>query len=522
MNAILSLKRLDGSWTCNPGKIDHMVLGHFHALYSSSPSASGTLALERIFTTLLEDDSRFLIRVFTYEYVKEACVQMSPTKVVGPKGRVEINRKHVVKQHCVQRNLLPAAAREELGGKNLENCISHHRFEDFLEISASLVVRIKSFNSRFLPAEVMNENASSSDSSPTNDSDPPPSLLLPLPDDVALQCIARVPRIYHSDLSRVCKSWRSILRSPLLFSTRFHLNCTQQFLYLNVRIHDSSFKWFFLDLNPRNPQTPRSLSPVPPIPSQAIGSAFAVLGPRIFVLGGSVNDIPSPNVWIFDSRLNNWELGPKMRVGREFAAAGVVNGKIYVLGGCLVDSWARSVNWAEVFDPVIGSWAPVPSPVEVREKWMQGSAIMEEKIYTMTDRGGVVFNPGEASWGYVSTELDLGWRGRAAVVDEILYCYDHLGKIRGYDAKEDTWKELKGVEGDLPKFLCGATMANAGGTLCVVWEGKGTGQQKEISCAEVEVRKDGYGALWGSVVWSQVILVIPSWSSIVHCLAVGL
>ena len=44
-----------------------------------------------------------------------------------------------------------------------------------------------------------------------------------------------------------------------------------------------------------------------------------------------------------------------MRVGREFAAAGVLNGKIYVIGGCLVDTFARSTNWAEVFDPVLGS-----------------------------------------------------------------------------------------------------------------------------------------------------------------------
>ncbi|XP_043722617.1 F-box/kelch-repeat protein SKIP6 [Telopea speciosissima] len=367
--------------------------------------------------------------------------------------------------------------------------------------------------------------SSSSSSSSSSETSPPfavhPSLLLPnLPDDVALQCIARVPHFYHSDLSLVSKSWRSLLRSPIFFSTRNRLNCTQQFLFINVRIHGSSFKWFALDHTPSNTQNPRNLSPVPPIPSQAIGSAFVVIGPRIYVLGGSLNDIPSSTVWIFDSRFSRWEIGPKMRVGREFAAAGVLNGKIYVMGGCLVDSWARSTNWAEVFDPVLGSWAPVPSPAEVREKWMHGSAVIEDKFYAMADRGGVFYDPFEASWGYVPTELDLGWRGRAAVVDGVLYCYDYLGKIRGYDVKEGIWKELKGVQKDLPKFLCGATMANVGGRLSVIWEKKGTGKQMEISCAEVEVHNDSNGGLWGSIVWSQVILVIPVGSSIVHCLAV--
>ena len=78
-----------------------------------------------------------------------------------------------------------------------------------------------------------------------------------------------------------------------------------------------------------------------------------------------------------------------MKVGREFAAAGVVDGKIYVLGGCVVDSWARSVNWAEVFDPDTGLWAPVPSPIEVREKWMPASAVVEGRVYAMAGRGGV-------------------------------------------------------------------------------------------------------------------------------------
>ncbi|KAH9625377.1 hypothetical protein KSS87_011448 [Heliosperma pusillum] len=120
--------------------------------------------------------------------------------------------------------------------------------------------------------------------------------------------------------------------------------------------------------------------------------------------------------------------------------------------------------------------------------------------------------------------MDLGWRGRAAVVDEVLYCYDYLGKVRGFDIGENVWKELRGVndsKGCLPKFLCGATMANVGGRLFVVWEGKnGSGKDIEVWCAEIVVRKDDSGDLWGSVVWSNVIIVIPKGSSIVHCLGV--
>ncbi|MCD7448831.1 hypothetical protein HAX54_046677 [Datura stramonium] len=86
-------------------------------------------------------------------------------------------------------------------------------------------------------------------------------------------------------------------------------------------------------------------------------------------------------------------MGPRMRIGREFAAA-VVNGKIYVMGGCVVDNWARSMNWAEVFDPTTGLWTTLPSPIEVRDKWMHASAVVGDKIYAMADRGGVVYDVG--------------------------------------------------------------------------------------------------------------------------------
>ncbi|KAL7003386.1 hypothetical protein U1Q18_004542 [Sarracenia purpurea var. burkii] len=369
----------------------------------------------------------------------------------------------------------------------------------------------------------------------TTNSNPPPQLpafpLLPnLPNDVALQCIARVPPYHYPSLSLVSKTWRSTVRSPLLYTTRSLLNCTQHFLYLNLRVN-SSFTWFFLHQNPTNPKRRRTLSPLPPIPSQPIGSAFAVLGPKIYVIGGAINQIPSNTIWVFDCRFNRWELGPKMRVCREFAAAGAAGGKIYVIGGCLVDNWARSVNWAEVFDPVAGSWTAVPSPIEVRDKWMHASAVIFDKIYANAVRGGVVYDAVAGEWDDLSTVLDKGWshRGKgAAVVDGVLYIYGyyhHLWRIMGYDVEEDVWKELKWVDNGLPECLyCGVTMANVGGKLFVVWEGKGSGKEMEIMCAEIEVWKDRGGGLSGSIVWSDVILdMVPRYgSSIAHCAAVEL
>lgn len=339
-------------------------------------------------------------------------------------------------------------------------------------------------------------------------------LIPSLPDDVAVNCLARVHRSEHGTLSLVSKPIRSLLCSSLFFNARSLLHCTQHLLYLTLRTRASSLQWFTLHHN-------RLLLPVPPLPSPAIGSAYAVLGSTIYVIGGSINDIPSRQVWLLDCRFHRWLQGPSMRVSREFAAAGVVDGKIYAIGGCVPDTFARSANWAEFLDPAAGRWERVPSPPEIREKWMHASAVVDDRVYAMADRGGVAFDPRSGAWESVGTELDLGWRGRACVVDGVLYCYDYLGNIKGFDVKRGLWKELKGLY-CLPRFLCGATMADVGGKLVVVWE-CGNGKEMEIWGAEIEVNKnEDDGELWGEVGWFNKVLSAPRGSSIVHCSAVAL
>ncbi|XP_027077475.1 F-box/kelch-repeat protein SKIP6-like [Coffea arabica] len=358
----------------------------------------------------------------------------------------------------------------------------------------------------------MTTTTSSSGSQPPQPS-AEPQLIPKLPDDVSIDCLARVPSSHYRDLSLVSKTWHSAITSSTLLTARSRLRTTQTFLYLNLRI-DNSVDWYTLVPNCQNPQ--KLIFPLPRNRVQPVGPALAVLGPKIYVIGGAFDGIPSNSMWVYDCRFNRWEEGPRMKVGREFAGAGVVDGKIYVLGGCVVDGTAQSMDWAEVFDPVTGLWTTVPSPVEVRLKRMHASVVMEGRVYAMAGRSGEVYDVGVV--GKCGNVLII-CRRQPAVVQGVLYCCNIFGKIAGYDVEEGVWKELKGVGKGLPTFVYGTTMVNFDGRLCVVWEKKGSGKEVEIKCADIEVWKDGDGMLAGRILWSGVILKVPNGAEIVHCMA---
>ncbi|GLT70839.1 hypothetical protein SLA2020_428950 [Shorea laevis] len=357
---------------------------------------------------------------------------------------------------------------------------------------------------------------------------PPPDLIPSLCHDVALDVLARIPRCHHPTLSLVSEQMSSAVSDPLLYAARSLLHCTEHFLYLSIRLHGSpSLHFYTLDQNPtKNPKN--TLIPLPPIPSLSlVSSAVATVDQTIYVIGGSIKDVPSSCVWSLDCRTHKWEPAPSMRVSREFAATGVFDNKVYVIGGRVVGSWALSENWAEVFDPKLGKWNSVPTPIEIRDKWMRASAVIDSKIYAMADRKAVFYEASSGRWGVEEGQLKLGWTGRACVIDGVLYCYDNLGKIKGYDAKEGDWRELRVVEKGLPTFSCGAAMANCGGKLMVVWDeekrgGSGSKKETDVWCAEIEVKKVKGGDLRGNIKWRNVVRTVPYGSSIVHCLAVTL
>jgi N-acetylneuraminic acid mutarotase len=94
--------------------------------------------------------------------------------------------------------------------------------------------------------------------------------------------------------------------------------------------------------------------------------AGEVIGNRLYVVGGTVNDTrpPYPALEIYDFARNRWTPGPDMPTARHHLAAAALGGRLYVLGGRRLGDF--SLDAFERFDPRSQRWErlrPIPQGV---------------------------------------------------------------------------------------------------------------------------------------------------------------
>ncbi|PSR98700.1 F-box/kelch-repeat protein [Actinidia chinensis var. chinensis] len=283
-----------------------------------------------------------------------------------------------------------------------------------------------------------------------------------LPDDIALNCLLRVPIKSHTACRAVCKRWYLLFSSKERFFTRrreFRLRDPWLFVFafnkcigrIQWLVFDlTHFSWHSIPAMPcKDNICPHGFRCVS-IPSKGV----------LFVCGGVLCDVDCPLnlVLKYEIRKNRWTVMTKMNMGRLFFASGVIDEMIYVAGGNSTDIF--ELDSAEVFDPDKGTWRQISSMGTNMASY--DAAVLNGKLlvtegwfwpFYVAPRGQV-YDPKTDKWESMADGLREGWTGSSVVVfGQLFVVTEHeRTKLKVYDADADSWETVEGPP--LPEHIC--------------------------------------------------------------------
>lgn len=185
-----------------------------------------------------------------------------------------------------------------------------------------------------------------------------------------------------------------------------------------------------------------------PMPTARTAAVAAEVDGKIYVLGGaSVHPgqkivslgpaVPHRSLdvnEVYDPKTNKWESRMTMPTARNHAAAGVVNGKIYVIGGRVGSSviiTSSNTNVVEVYDPATDLWGAAGMRMPTARSGM-GWATSRGKIYIVGGqiydqqvfaaiRAVEAYDPATNSWSILPTMLTARHGVNVAIIGNRLF-----------------------------------------------------------------------------------------------------
>ncbi|XP_010418772.1 PREDICTED: putative F-box/kelch-repeat protein At2g29780 [Camelina sativa] len=153
-----------------------------------------------------------------------------------------------------------------------------------------------------------------------------------IPELLIARTVALVRRCHYPKLSLISRAFLRVISSPELYRRHSVLGLTEPVLYALIGFpysHESFRSWHILNLN-----ISESLSEVPSLPPMYPGSSVVTIGYNMYVIGGLTGlNQPVSTVFVLECRFHTWDHLPSMHRARYRAAAGVIDRKIYVIGG---------------------------------------------------------------------------------------------------------------------------------------------------------------------------------------------
>lgn len=133
---------------------------------------------------------------------------------------------------------------------------------------------------------------------------------------------------------------------------------------------------------------------------------------NIYILEAfSTNNFPNqtsmPNVYVYDTKKDQWQQGGEMPVERRRAAAGAVayKGKLYLVDGILHGHSSGTTNMFDSYDPLTKVWTPLPDAPHIRDHC--SAAVIKDKLYVAGGRNTSFRDPENKIFFYSQTVLDV-------------------------------------------------------------------------------------------------------------------
>jgi N-acetylneuraminic acid mutarotase len=218
------------------------------------------------------------------------------------------------------------------------------------------------------------------------------------------------------------------------------------------------------------------------MPTPRANPGTCVVNGKIYAIGGETagggctSPVSSQKVEVYDPTTNSWTTKAPMPTGRESLSLSAVNGKIYAIGGdvvqCLVD-----VPFVEEYDPQTDTWdtnkRPMPTP-----RTGLSSSVVNGKIYAIggwtfsTDRAldyVEEYDPITDTWIPKAPMHDTRAWFSTCVVDGKIYAFGGRSTtfkrktVEVYDPATDIWTR----KNDMPTVLGNYFLSTVNGLIYI-------------------------------------------------------
>uniref|UniRef100_A0A1D1Y968 F-box/kelch-repeat protein SKIP4 n=1 Tax=Anthurium amnicola TaxID=1678845 RepID=A0A1D1Y968_9ARAE len=252
-----------------------------------------------------------------------------------------------------------------------------------------------------------------------------------LPDDIALLCLARIPRRYHNILRCVSKRWKALLYSEEWLCCRQKQDLQETWIYAICRHNKRRNCYYVFD-----PSSARRhwtcLQGVPPQCLKRDGMAFETVGSKLYILGGCTwGEDATDDVYFYDASMNAWAKSTPMPTARCYFATAVLGDRLYATDGAGMDSTLFQ-SW-DTYESHSDHW--IPSRAQKVAAGIQKSIALDGKIYTIHEDSNEfhyagVFDPSDNEWEHLNSEIALCWRGPTVVIDGTLFMLDETSGVK--------------------------------------------------------------------------------------------